>query len=321
MSEITYYLCGGTGINIGLALKKGTKTLENKNAKMIGLDSSDRNDSSGQFEIVRMEGTFGSGKDLSLNFDAMIPFIDKVMVDHKPTKYNVIISSAAGGTGPGLAILTARKLIKADQLVVLCLISDHTTLTEKENSVNGLQTFANQVAPNQLNAPICYLDFINEPGKTRGETNEEIVGGLNLLSMFLSSENEEMDYQDVKRVFNYSARGKINPALSRIVFYTQKTAPEFEGKPPVSVASLFKTSDEITPMFIGSAYRTTGVFGPNANLPKETSQLHLTLDHGDALAALVKEIESVNDDKAKASSTYSKQKDVSAGANDLGVMF
>lgn len=319
-SDITYWACGGTGINLSLELKKGAKTLSNKHARFIGLDSSDKNSSSDQFTVERIEGAQGSGKDKSVNFEKAIPFVEAVIKKHKAGRYNVVIANTAGGTGSMLAVLVVRMLIKAGHVAVLCLVSDHTSVVEKENSVGGLQSFANQTAESQLNAPIVYMEYFNTEDKTRGEVNEEIVGGLNLLSMLFDASNTEMDYEDIKRIFNYSSRGKVPPALSRISFYDQKTAPAYEGKTPVAVASLFKTSNEIIPMFVGTIYRSTGVFGPDVNPPKELTQLHITLDHGEALRDLQEEIESVDEAKSKAAVDYVKQKDVSAGANDFGMV-
>lgn len=317
--EITYFLCGGTGINIGLALKKGTKTLGNKNARFIGLDSSDSNKSDEAFPIERMKDTRGSGKDRMKNFEQGIPFAEAILAKHKASSYNIVVSNTAGGTGSMLAVLMTRLLIQAGHIVALVLVSDHTSLAEKENSVGGLRSFAAQTNEDQLNAPVNYLEYVNAANKTRGEVNEEIVGGLNLLSLFFTENNGEMDYEDVKRMFNYSHNGKINPALSRIRFFDQTAVQEFEGKTPVAVASLFKSSDEVIPMFIGSLYRTTGVFGPDANPPKSMTQLHMTLDHGEALEELIKEMDQVEEDKASAAVNYAKQKDVSKGANKLGM--
>jgi len=319
-SDITYWACGGTGINLSLELKKGAKTLGNKNARFIGLDSSDKNGSADQFVVERIEGALGSGKDKSVNFEKAIPFVEAVIKKHKAGRYNVIISNTAGGTGSMLAVLVARLLIQAGHVAVLCLVSDHTSVIEKENSVGGLTSFANQTAESQLGAPMCYIPYENTVDKTRGEVNEEIVGGLNLLSILFDASNTEMDYEDIKRIFNYSARGKVPPALSRIQFFDQKTSSDFEGKPPVAVASLFRTSNEIIPMFVGSMYRTTGVFGKDVNLPKEMTQLHIVLDHGDALAALQEEIEGVDEAKSKVAVDYTKQKDVSTGSNSLGMV-
>lgn len=320
MSDITYFLCGGTGINIGVKVKKGAKTTENKNAKMVGLDSSDRNDSVNLFPVERLEATEGSGKDRGKHFDDMIPFVEAALHKHKPSKYNIVVANSSGGTGSGLAILVCRHLIKNGHIAMLCLVNDHTSLVEKELAITGLQSFANQVGPKQLNAPICYLEYANTEDLTRGEVDEQIIGGLNLASLFFSGTNSEMDYEDLKRVFFYSARGKVNPALSRITFFDQASAPEYDGKPPVAVASLFKTSDEIKPMFVGSFYRTTGVFGTDSNLPKSLSQLHMVLDHGEALVDLETELESLASDKSQAAVTFTKQKDVSEGSNDFGVV-
>lgn len=322
MSHVQYYLCGGTGINIGVALKAGARTSANKNAGYVGLDTSDKNNTA-EFPIERLEGAAGSGKDSTLLFEKMVPFVTSVLKKYKPAVHNIVVANSAGGTGRAQAMIALRQLIEGGHQVALCLISDHTSLIEKQNAVNGVRTFANQTAANQLNAPVCYLEFFNTEDKTRGEVNAEVVDNLNLLSLLFNPGNTEMDIEDVKRFFNYSAGGKIPPALSRIRFYDQDGASEYDGKPPVAVASLFTESDLVVPRFSGSLYRTTGVFADGvdgSDRPKKITELHVTLDHGEALVDLEKEIEELETAQAKAAVDYTKQKDISAGSNSMGFM-
>lgn len=317
MSQIQYYLMGGTGINIGAALKAGARTSANKNAKMVGLDTSDKNHT-GDFPIERLEGAAGSGKDSTKLFEKMVPFVQATLKKHKPETYNVIIANTAGGTGRAQAMIAARTLIEGGHHVTLCLVSDHTSLIEKQNAVNGVRTFATLTQPSQLNTPICYLENFNTATQTRGEVNEHVVDQLNLLSLLFTDGNTEMDEADVKRFFNYSSGGKITPALSRIRFYKQEEAKDYDAKTPVAVASLFSSSDEVVPRFEGTLYRTTGVFAHDAERPKNMTELHVTLDHGDALVELEEEIEKLEADEAKARHEFGSQKDLSAGSNAQG---
>lgn len=313
-SALTYWACGGAGINICSELLKGAKTLVNKNARIIGLDTSDKNTGDGAFVIERTENTFGSGKDRAKNFEKGIPFIEAVLKKHKAGRYNIIVSNTAGGSGSTFAILLARALIADGQIAILMLGSDHTSMIEKELSVTGLQSFANQTATDMLDAPICYTETLHTEDKSRGEVNREMVISMNLASMLFDEGNGEIDYEDIKRLFRYSAGGKVPPALSRITFYDQNNKAEHKGKPPVAVASLFKNSDDVKPTFMGSVYRTTGVFNPELNLPEGLTELHVTLDHGDALALLKEEMESIDEDKAKVVVDYVKQEPLKPGS-------
>lgn len=327
VSGITYYLCGGTGVNIGKALKANARTPGNKNAIMIGLDASGANTAGDLFPIERIhaagsadEMARGSGKVKATNYEKAVPFINAVLAKHKPTSFNVVVSNTAGGTGSMMAVLMARALIKQGLPVVLCEISDFTSTKEKENSVGSLRSLANQTLPSQLNAPVIYLHNINTAEKTRGEVNEEVVERLNLLSLFLTEANEEMDYADIANYLRYSEHSSIPPALSEVTFYDQDTCKNHKGKIPVAVASLFESSDAVIPVFEGTSYRTTGVFAEGVPLPKGMTQLHMVLDHGEALAKLEEEMQKLDDHKAEVATTFVKQKDVSNGADANGMI-
>ncbi|EBV8434033.1 hypothetical protein NFI00_000125 [Salmonella enterica] len=318
-SELQYYLCGGAGINIGMALHRQTNTKANKDANYLGIDSSDRNDSEGLFPILRMEGTSGSGKVKATNYPQMDPFLSEVLTKHKPKRFNVIACSDSGGTGSLMATLLARKLIQAGHIVFMMLISDHTSQIEFANSVSTRRSFAAQTAKDQLDLPIVYLDVANTPDLTRGEVNSKIVNQLDLLSLFATESNEEVDYQDLMSMVRYSKTCNVAPALSKISFHDEKTAREYKGKPPVAVCSLFKDRDAVVPLFEGCVYRATGVYNPQNNPPKEVKELHMIFDHGEAIEELKQEMEALNDRKVVTTNKYAEVEQLGNGADDNGV--
>lgn len=319
MSQIQYYLMGGAGINIGAGLKEYSRTRVNSDAGMVGFDTSDKNFTAA-FPIEQLEGVNGSGKDSTKHYDKLLPFVAANLKKHRPGVHNIIVASTAGGTGRVMAMIALRLLVESGKNVILCLISEHTSLVDKENAVNALRSFANQCQPNQLNRPVCYMEFLNTPNLTRKEVNLQAIDSLNLLSLLFDPGNTEIDEEDIKRFFNYSAGGKTRPALSRIHFYDQDGATDYTGKVPVSVASLYPNNDDVVPRFMGSVYRTTGIFSPNSDRPEDIKELHVTLDHGEALEELEKEIEGLETVQAQAAVDFSQQKDISEGSNDLGFM-
>lgn len=331
-SDITYYLCGGTGINIGLALKAGSRTPQNKEATFIGLDTSDANSASDLFEIERLKvpgsdnkdvvnTVRGSGKKRDAHYEISIPFVAQVMAKRKPGSYAVVVTSDAGGTGPTLATQVLRHLIKQDIPAILVVVSDHTSTIEMSNSTGVLRGFANQTKAELLNAPIAFIQAKNTPEQTRGEVNQHLVERLDLLSLFLTENNGEMDYADFRNFVFYSRVSKIPPAFSEIRFYDQDSYKLHEGKIPVAVASLFDSSDNVIPVFEGTTYRTTGVFAEGVTKPKGMTQLHMVLDHGEALMKLEKQITKLDDHKAEQASVFVKQKDLGGDSNADGMCF
>lgn len=331
-SDITYYLCGGTGINIGLALLANSRTPQNKEATFVGLDTSDANSSSEKFEIERLKipgadaddnskKIRGSGKKRDEHYEISIPFIAQVMSRRKPGSYAVVVTSDAGGTGPTFATQVLRHLIKQNIPTILVVVSDHTSTIEMANSTGVLRGFANQTSPDLLNAPITFIQAKNTPEETRGEVNSRLVERLDLLSLFLTETNGEMDYADFRNFVFYNRVSKIPPAFSEIRFYDQDSYKQHSGKVPVAVASLFASSDDVIPVFEGTTYRTTGVFAEGTPKPKGMTQLHMVLDHGEALAALEKQITKLEDHRAEQSAVFVKQKDLGGSSNADGLCF
>lgn len=323
---ITYYLCGGTGINIGKALKAALRTPANKGAIFVGLDSSGANSPDDLFpvEYITQAGSSdqlarGSGKVKGANYEKAPAFVAQVLAKHKPTSFNIIVCNTAGGTGSMLGTLVARALAKQGLPFLFQKISDFTSTKEMENAVGTLRSNANQTSKAQLDIPICFLHNKNTVDLTRGEVNELVVERLNLASLFLTEANGEMDYADISNFLAYSRHSNIPAALSEVSFYDQDSVKLFKGKTPVAVASLFLTSDDVIPVFEGTSYRTTGVFAEGTQLPKGLTQLHMVLDHGEALTKLEEDIQKLDDHKAEQATTYVKQKDVSVGADDNGM--
>lgn len=326
-NQITYYLCGGTGINIGKALKNASRSQANKDAKFVGLDSSGANSPDELFPVEYItvvnsseQLARGSGKVKGANYEKAPAFVGAVLAKHKPTSFNVVVCNTAGGTGSMLGLLVGRAIAKAGLPVFFQNISDFTSTKEMENAVGTLRSYANQTVKSQLDLPICFLHNKNTVDLTRGEVNEQVVDRLNLASLFFTETNGEMDYADISNFLAYSRHSNIPAALSEVSFYDQDSVKMHKGKTPVAVASLFLSSDEVIPVFEGTSYRTTGVFAPGIQLPKGMTQLHMVLDHGEALEKLEQDIQRLADVKATQATTFVAQKDMSDGADDNGMI-
>ena len=324
--EIQFYLCGGTGINNGVWLLENAHTEMIKKAGYVALDSSGANDPKGLFPVERMPSAEdpsklakGSGGVRGRNYPQAEAFIEQVLSRHKPGQYNIIICNTSGGTGNMLGTLLMRKLIQGDHPVVMGLISDFTSTWEMSNSVGSLTSMNNQTSADVLGAAIPFIMEANTSDKTHGEVNALLGDKINLLSLFLTENNRILDFEDMKNILNYSANYKVPPALSQIRFFDQETQKTYQGKPPVAVASLFESQDSIIPRFEGSHVRKAGVFGPNVSKPRNVTELHMVLDHGEYIKELEERIAQVEDRKVEAKTTYVQQKKLSSNADANGM--
>lgn len=315
-TDLKIWACGGTGINVSAEAKIKPLTQALKDATVVGIDSSDANDSSDLFEIHRIPGLQGAGKDANKIMDKVRPFVKALVASEKPGSHNIVVVNISGGSGRGIAFQLVRELIEKESIVMIAMISDFTSVTEKENSIRQRTGLINMI--NQLGKPVCIMEFNEDPEKTRGEVNEEIIQGLALASIFLSKYKTEMEVSDLGNFFNYSYDNKVPPALSRIQFYDDVTSKQYKGPTPVAVASLFTDNASVRQVFPGAVYRTTGIMSKKNNPPGDLKELHMTLDHGEAFAALEEEIKALADDKAQLAARFVSQKDMSKGAADDG---
>lgn len=310
---INYYLCGGAGINIGKALHNAPANAVspiNRQATMVGLDSSSANDSEGFFEILHMpskngsEPAKGSGKVQSTNYPKAVPFIKESLSKHPPGTFNVVVFGTSGGTGSMLGAVLIRELLQNGHVVVAVIVSDHTSVIERKNSVTTLRNLASQTSKSQLNRPIAFIEAINDNDHTRGEVNKKIIDNLNLLSVFLTENNEEGDYEDILNLLNYNKVIDVPASLSRIRFFNKEDAINYDGKLPVAYCSLFSNRDDIVPRFAGGGYRVTGVLG-ELNRVAGFSEIHMTLDHGEAIEELQELTKNLDVHQASKSLAYS----------------
>ena len=307
MSELNYYACGGTGINVMKDLLNLTNTRTNKEAKIIALDSSDANPTEGMFDILNIPVAKGSGKLQGKHSERARPFVESAIAKYKPGSFNVVLCSTSGGTGSMMGAMVARRLLLDDHPTVMVLISDHSSFVEKNNATNTKRNLAKQLAKSQIGKPIVYLEIVNGANHTRGEINEKIVQELDLLSIFLTESNEEIDREDIVNFLNYTKFANIPASMSQITFHYDSGAREYNGKPPVCAMSLFGHRNDVVSLFPGTVYRATGVYNKANNPPLDkTKDLHMTLNHGEALDELKKDIESIKDDQANISGSYAR---------------
>ena len=324
--ELNVIVCGGAGINIAKLLKVNKLSPRLAEASYVALDASGNNrlpEGLGiTVERVPVAGAGGqlangSGKVKSTNYAEAQPFVDRIMNKYTPGVFNLVVCSGAGGSGSMLATLVIRWLKLNGHSATLAIITDHTTQVEMENSIKTVQSMAVQTQTNFLNVPIPCMEFRNTAEKTRGQVDMEVVNKLALYSLFATGSNEEQDLQDLLNILEYSKHYGVPPALSYISFYD---APEkYKGAPPVAYVSLFTDAADIKASFPG-VVRSTGVFAKDSVLPGGVTQMHMLLDHGEAVQGLQKQLDELTKRKSATQGTYVQQADLSKGADNNGVL-
>lgn len=326
MSELMVIGCGGAGINVMKDVRSAPTTKLLAEATYLGLDTSERNNLGADFDIVQMNSQTvvgqkaqGSGKDISLNFEGYTPFITEVFKTHKVPKFVIVVMSVAGGSGSGLGFSVLRYLLSRGVIAVGMFIPDYTSLVERRNSNKIMTAIANQTQQRFLGKVIPFMRVINDD-RTRRVINDEIILNMNYCSLFMTETNEELDIEDIRNLFQYSKVTGLPPAMSEINFFADDAIEEFTGRPPVSFCSIFDHRDNVRPLFKDSAYRATGVINFENNPPNK-KVIVMTLDHGDYIDLLEQELAAEEEQTNRAKATFVKPKDLSAGADDSGMVW
>lgn len=289
MSKLTFYPCGGFGLNVLAKFKREMARTENaKNANIYGIDFSTNNlPEDGCFEVMTKQR--GSGKYRGTNVDGIYEYVESFMTKYKPSEFNIVVFSTSGGSGSMLGPSVVRWLLMNNYPVVCLTLDDTTSDIENENSVKTYMTLDN--IRMEVNKPIIFHDISNKPNATRFETDLDVCTALNLLSLMLDDEHGELDYEDISNFLNFSKVVKVNPLLSRITIFDQEAVKSYNGQAPVATLSMFSDKDSIKSCWFNAKYRATGVFKPETILPKGMTEFHAILDYGDTVKEIMGRIE------------------------------
>lgn len=316
MSELRAYCVGGCAINVGSLWHQSLQTLPVAKVNFVGVDTSNNNrPDNDAFPVERPANTRGGGKLRGLNRDVIPELVEQVVMKHKPGDFNIVIFSGGGATGSSAGPYLVRRLMELGIPVVSLIVLDRSSDTEFENTVNCMRSMDGQRKYFQM--PVV-MDLIeNDESLTRGEVNKQIVDRLNLLSIFLTDEHEESDFEDVSNLLNYSKVIEIPPALTRIDFYDAETIDRRIGQ-AVASFSLYENRDDVRSIKIGKAYRVTGVMKPNTKVPNRSGELHMVLEYDTISEQIMKDMEAVEEAQVvrRADFVKARAKDLSAGADD-----
>jgi len=102
MSTMSIYACGGAGINLlkdFVRLPQDTEVPYYPTVRKYALDTSDSNirDLGGDIKTFLVPGLRGAGKKRQQAFEGVNDHVNNMLVEHKPSDYNLVMFSASGG--------------------------------------------------------------------------------------------------------------------------------------------------------------------------------------------------------------------------------
>lgn len=212
-SSIMVYGFGGCGTNVVLSHTNVPNDPERfwyGEVDTCVIDSSKSNlHASKDVASTHLAGEDGMGKSREEAYKAFNGKEDTVLKDHPPADFNIIVTSAGGGTGNIMASLIMRKLDERGIPFVCILIGDTEYLKSCKNTLATIATLENQAADEDTNGPIniIYLENSSVTDEYRGhrtDINVRVEVIIQQLSLLFSGKHYELDKKDIKRWLNYT---------------------------------------------------------------------------------------------------------------------
>lgn len=266
-ATIRLYALGGAGVNSAINFygAKATKGFAEIKTCFVDTSVSNMRDMIGTTisdeDVYLLDGVDGSGKQRSANYQEFLTHVKPILHKFKPEDFNIVVSSASGGSGSTLAMIIIKELIERGHSAVLVLIGSEESKITIENTVKTLQSIDN-ISRKQVKRPIVVSYWHNSAKQSRSANDESIKQTILALSMLTSKENKELDTADVTNFIGFDSVTSVKEGIS-LLYITSDEEVASSIKYPISSASLFckygASADNLTPEYSCTGYPTPEV--------------------------------------------------------------
>lgn len=245
---VNIYGCGGVGCNITSLLEpaRNKDVLGFAKYNLCYVDTSKSNlirKKINMEDVFLFEDMDGSGKIRKENHKAISANTKAILQKFKPTEFNIIVHSAAGGSGSVLAPAIASELLKSGKEVIVIAIGAFGSVIEVENTTKTLQTYEAISELREKNVNLVYLQNSTTTNDEQ-QVNAQAVQLISMLLGLLSGEHEQLDTADLKTWLNHNKVTNSAPCINNVLIgYGQELKPYHAGdhfviEEPIAVATL-----------------------------------------------------------------------------------
>lgn len=279
MSSIRLYGCGGLGANIVSFFDREMDEPNVAEFQIAYVDTS-RSNIQPHFDeskISVLEGMDGSGKLRKENADAIHENIRKILLDHPPGDFNVVVFSASGGSGSVIAPLIVRELLSNRIPVVAITAGFEESLISAQNTLNTLKTL--EAISDQVKQPVAVFYRHQDAKTVRSAIDDELRLAISYLSVLVSGKNAELDRMDILNWLFYHRVTSISPTLVGLEFANNpEILSQFDKSTVVTVASIYANYDH-TALPIIPEYQCSG-YSRHLSDGLNIQSMHFILDTG-----------------------------------------
>lgn len=305
---VRLYGCGGGGSNTARRFLDHSKQAPEKNFASLHpvlIDTSRSNmgpgvDDSNSYILKDLDG---SGMLRRENYTAIDNVVKEILHMHRPLDLNVVVFTAAGGSGSVIGPLIINELLSRNAPVIAVVIGGDESAIATQNSLNTLKTL-DGISANH-NKPIVTYYRQNLRGTPRHETDSDIDLAIMAIAILASRQIRELDSQDIFNFLNYQRVTSVPARVAGLDIYGRDNGGIDKNK-PVSVISIRPNPDETSfehiPGFLKAAYADINIagtdrlfFAVDVNQPsrwgealqKTLNQIQQTIDARPAASRLI----------------------------------
>ena len=199
-NKVTIYGCGGMGVNLTSELAKAEDDMPGFASRVhCFIDTSKSNLLAKQVPEDRLylfENVDGSGKVRAQNYEDIAKNALAILQKFKPTALNIVIHSAAGGSGSVIGPVLVSELKARGEQVIVILAGSTASRIEIENTIKTLKSY--ESIAHKRNSPVVTHYLENSAENNRTAVNKMVRSGVSLLCGLFSGQNEELDSADLK---------------------------------------------------------------------------------------------------------------------------
>jgi cell division GTPase FtsZ len=296
--KIRVYSVGGAGMNLGSLLEKHRNQTEVAFGEIeinyIDTSKSNLRSNIDQSHCYLIDGLDGSGKIRSENHEEINDRIRAILQQFKPADLNIILGSAAGGSGSVIGPLLTRELLAQEVPVIVLNVGSADTRIDAENTLKTIKSY--ESVARLSNAPVVMYYVQNSQTTPRLEADNLMFNMVLSLAVLFSRENREMDSRDLFNWLRFNRVTTFPVQLASVSLVEDKESMSEIGN-IISVATLAREGMN-TALSEKPEYQCVGFLPENADDPVlSKAPLHFVISDGifnsvhSHLTSILKELE------------------------------
>lgn len=259
-NTLRLYGVGGAGINILNNINLPSDATGFPESHFTIIDTSKSNlaiKNVKNLNAFLIPGIDGGGKDRRFTFEMGKDSINKILREHAPKDFNIVIFGLSGATGSVLGPLLIEELLNRGETVVGMGIISTASAKETLNAYNTIGTLQN-ISLKKVKKPVVVSFYENNNDTSRSNVDASLETHIRALAMLVSGMNMELDKQDISNWLNYQLVSNIPYQLTDLLVYLfDKDINLSANITGISVANLLRTKDD-KELMIGQQYSCVG---------------------------------------------------------------